>query len=471
MIEDWTGSSWDSQSRTIQTFDGDGKVVEAVVQQRDAGAWFNLTKTINTYNADDRLVQAVTETWDGGNDKWEKASRTTNTYDGDGNLTEVLVENWNSSAWQKTSRTLNTYDSSGNITNTKQQQRIGSNWFTQLETINTYDSQGRPVETAVKQSGMNQSRTTNTYDNGRLVRERVETRNSTQWVNSTQTLYTDFNANDLPETVTEQTWNSSTDMWDDDSRTTIAYTGNLISEVTEETWDGSDWVNANRTDISYDSMDRVTVILSQTGAGNGWENESRIRYSYDDILPVELTTFTVTNADGTARLNWTTASETNNAGFEVERQLEAGGAFSQIGFVEGHGTTSEPQQYRFTDSQVPFEADQVIYRLRQVDFDGTHAYSPLVELDRSTPEQLALHANYPNPFHTRTTIRYELPQAGPAQLAVYNVLGQRVAQLLEGNQPAGRGEVVLQTGLPSGVYFLRLNAAGHQQTRQITVVK
>jgi len=79
MIEDWTGSSWDSQSRTIQTFDGDGKVVEAVVQQRDAGAWFNLTKTINTYNADDRLVQAVTETWDGGNDKWEKASRTTNT--------------------------------------------------------------------------------------------------------------------------------------------------------------------------------------------------------------------------------------------------------------------------------------------------------------------------------------------------------------------------------------------------------
>lgn len=496
LTETWSDAdTWVVQARTIQTLDVDGNVVERITQQLDNSTWDNLSRTTNTYDASSRLEQAVTDAWDDADSEWDPVSRTTNTYDGDGNLTEVLVENRNNSTWQKTSRTLNTYNSSGNITNTKQQQWTGS-WATQLETINTYDSQGRLEETIVKQFGRNQTRTTNTYDNGRLIQERVETWNG-QWVNSTQTLYTDFNANDLPETVTEQTWSGSDwdnlrrDLntfsglkltqvleqtwngsdWDDESQVTVTYNGHLVTEVVEETWDGSDWVNASRTGISYDSMDRITTFLTQTGDGDGWENEGRIRYSYDDILPVELTAFTVTNVDGAARLNWTTATETNNAGFEVERQLEAGGAFSQIGFVEGHGTTSEPQRYRFTDGQVPFEADQVVYRLRQVDFDGTHAYSPLVELDRSTPEQVALHANYPNPFHTRTTIRYELPQAGPAQLAVYNVLGQRVAQLLEGNQPAGRGEIVLQRTLPSGVYFIRLDANGRSATRQITVVK
>ena len=495
IIDAWDGSSWAEQSRTINTFDGDDNLVEAVVQQRDGGAWVNLTRTINTYDTNDRLEQAVTETWDDTDNEWDKGSRTTNTYDGDGNLTEALVESWNG-AWQPASRTLNTYED-GNITSTKSQIRAGSNWVTQTETLYAYDSQGRLEETIVKQFGMNQTRTTNTYDNGRLVRERVETWSSTRWVKSTQTLYTNFDANDQPETVTEQTWNGSDwdnlrrDLntfsgmkltqaleqtwngsdWNDESQTTITYNGHLVTEVVEETWNGASWNNANRTAITYDSMDRIITFLTQTGDGSGWENEGRIRYSYDDILPVELIAFTVTSTSGAARLHWTTATEANNAGFEVERQLKTGGAFSQIGFVEGHGTTSEPQQYRFVDEQVPFDAGQVAYRLRQVDFDGTHAYSPVVELDRSTPEQLALHANYPNPFHTRTAIRYELPQAGPARLAVYNVLGQRIVQLLRGDQPAGRGEVVLQHPLPSGVYFLRLDANGRSATRQITVVK
>lgn len=498
LTEDWDGSEWDGQTRTIQTFDGDGNVAERVIQQREDGAWVNGARQLNTYDESDRLTQVVSQAWDDEDNQWDNASRTTNTYD-HSHLTQVLTEVWDegSGNWQNGTRTTNTYDGD-NLTEVLVENWTSSTWMEFTHTLNTYDGDDRLVETIVMQFGMNQSRTTSTYDNGHLIQERTETWSVTVWVNSSQTLYQDYNADDLPETVIEQTWNgadwendtrdlntydglkltqtieqdwnSSTSMWEDSGRITVNYDGNRITEVIEETWDGSDWANANRTEISYDSMDRVTVILSQIGAGSGWENEGRVRYSYDTVLPVELTAFSVTNVDRAARLTWTTASEINNAGFEVERRIEDD-IFAPVGFVEGRGTTSDVQHYQFIDDQVPFAADRVTYRLRQVDFDGAHAYSPMVELNMGVPERLALHGNFPNPFRSRTTIRYELPQAGPAHLAVYNVLGQRVAQLLRGEQPAGRGEVVLQTDLPSGVYFLRLDAGGRQQTRQITVVK
>lgn len=499
IVEEWDGGSWAGQFRVIQTFD-EGNVVENVTQGRENGAWVNVSRTVNTYDDSDRLVEAEMELWDESAGAFEKQSRTTNTYN-NGNIAQVLVESWDGSDWQNAGQTLNSYDGDDNLVEVLEQIWTGGSWQIQTRTQNTYDGDGRLTETIVQQFGINQSRTTNTYSGNNLVETVEQTWDipTNDWENESRTLYEDFDGNAFPMTVTEQIWNSNTGSWENDtrdlntfngtsltetitqvwdgsmfndsSRTAINYDGTLIDEVVEETWDGSDWVNANRTAISYDTMDRVTAILSQSWGGSAWENEDRTRYSYDDILPVELTAFTATRADEAAQLRWTTASETNNAGFEVERRVGHGGAFTQIGFVEGKGTTSEAQHYRFTDDQVPFEAVRVTYRLRQVDFDGTHAYSPMVELNLRAPERLALHANYPNPFRSQTTIRYELPQAGPAQLAVYNILGQQVAQLLNGQQPAGRGEVMLQSALPSGVYFLRLEARGKSETRQITVVK
>ena len=121
---------------------------------------------------------------------------------------------------------------------------------------------------------------------------------------------------------------------------------------------------------------------------------------------------------------------------------------------------------------LPFEAEQVAYRLRQVDLDGTMAYSPEVEFSRAVPERLVLRGNYPNPFQGRTLIRYELPQASFVQIDIFNVLGQRVAQLVDHRQPAGRNEIVFEArDLPSGVYFVRLEADGRSQFQQITVVQ
>ncbi|PSQ85889.1 MAG: hypothetical protein BRD40_00010, partial [Bacteroidetes bacterium QS_1_65_9] len=114
-------------------------------------------------------------------------------------------------------------------------------------------------------------------------------------------------------------------------------------------------------------------------------------------LPVELTTFTATaEGDGRATLTWTTAAETSNDGFHVERSTDGGATFEKIGFREGAGTTTEAQRYRFTDTRVPYDAEQVAYRLRQTDRNGEATYSDPVTVERGGPEAFALRGVFPN---------------------------------------------------------------------------
>jgi len=188
-------------------------------------------------------------------------------------------------------------------------------------------------------------------------------------------------------------------------------------------------------------------------------------------LPVELTAFEAVRAAEHVVLTWATESETNNAGFEVERAT-ADGAFERIGFEPGAGTTAEAQTYRFTDVAVPYEATRLTYRLKQVDTDGAFEYSPTVEIDRSLPERVALLGNYPNPFRSQTTIRYAVPRTGPVHLSVYDVLGRQVTVLVDGKQPAGRTSVTFAAeSLPSGIYFMRLRASAKTITRKLTIVR
>jgi len=188
-------------------------------------------------------------------------------------------------------------------------------------------------------------------------------------------------------------------------------------------------------------------------------------------LPVELAGFEAAQATAGVQLRWQTASETNNSGFAVERRADDG-TFAEIGFVDGAGTTAAPRRYRFTDRAVPFAAEALTYRLRQVDADGSATYGPEVRVRLDDPDRLALRGNSPNPFARRTTLRYTLPRAADVHLSVYDALGRRVATLAEGRQPAGRKERVFDAGrLPSGLYLVRLQADDRVVTRRVTVVR
>lgn len=236
-----------------------------------------------------------------------------------------------------------------------------------------------------------------------------------------------------------------------------------------------------RGGLQYQTGGEVSAIWYSNLLNNG--NDSTVQIT-NLLIPVELSAFTaVALPVGAAELHWTTESETSNHGFEVERG--DGEHFERIGFVRGQGTVSTKTEYSFTDPGAEASArnGQVIYRLRQVDTDGTSAYSQMAVV-MFAPATVALEQNYPNPvaMGETTMIPFGLAVPSTVTLAVYNMLGQRVATLTDAvAHEAGRYQIAwdgrTDSGLPApaGVYVVRFNAnlGGDivAQTRQISIVR
>ena len=186
------------------------------------------------------------------------------------------------------------------------------------------------------------------------------------------------------------------------------------------------------------------------------------RYYATDFLPlgsvpVELTSFTAQVNDRVVLLSWSTATEQNNHGFEIERK--ANGQFRTIGFVEGSGTTTEVQNYSFADSHV--EIGTYYYRLKQVDFNGLYKYSDIVDVKVIAPDKFALQQNYPNPFNPSTRITFNLAVDSKVSLKIFDVLGQEITNLITANLSAGVHDLNFDaSGINSGVYFYRIEANG-----------
>lgn len=196
------------------------------------------------------------------------------------------------------------------------------------------------------------------------------------------------------------------------------------------------------------------------------------------IIPVELTSFTASVNNRTIYLNWVTASETNNRGFEVQRYFSPhyslqgtdNGSWTTIGFVAGFGTTTEPRSYSFTDEIQ--DQGSIRYRLKQIDFDGSFNYSNVVEARVTTPLKFELSQNYPNPFNPITRINYQLKEKGFVSLKIFDMLGMEVANLVNETQAEGQYSVVFDaSNLPSGVYIYSLRVNDFVQNNKMTFLK
>jgi hypothetical protein len=197
-------------------------------------------------------------------------------------------------------------------------------------------------------------------------------------------------------------------------------------------------------------------------------------------VPVQISSFTAMpiGADG-VRLEWTTLSETNNYGFEVQKSASEKGPFTTVtdGFVKGNGTTVVPHNYSFTVA----DATTGIYyfRLKQIDLDGSQHLTDPVRVDVTTgviagtvPTQTMLAQNYPNPFNPSTVIRYGVAEKSQVTLNVYNGLGEMVASLVNGERMPGYYDVRFNAGgLAAGVYFYRLSAGSFVQTNKLLLLK
>ena len=207
---------------------------------------------------------------------------------------------------------------------------------------------------------------------------------------------------------------------------------------------------------------------------DGWtqNNPPYLEVIYEYSIPVELSSFTATVNESDVTLNWATATETNNQGFDIERTLANSGTpnWQKIGYVAGYGTTTEPKAYSFVDTKL--ETGKYVYRLKQIDLDGTYKYSDEVNVDVQSPIDYALEQNYPNPFNPSTTIKYSIPEDGFVKLAVYNMLGEQVATLVNAQQKAGRYEINFNaSNLASGVYVYRLEAAHFTAAKKLMLMK
>ena len=196
-------------------------------------------------------------------------------------------------------------------------------------------------------------------------------------------------------------------------------------------------------------------------------------------LPIQLSSFVASVASaGHAGLRWTTLSEINNYGFEVQKAVNSSAAFQSISgsFTAGNGTTTVKHDYSYVDNSY---ATGNVYRLKQLDLDGTVHFSDAVDPLAVTgvsvkvlPTEYSLSQNYPNPFNPSTVIEFALPKDSHVTLELYNILGQKVMTLVDEVQPAGYHSVKFDgTNLASGMYLYRLSTGQQTFLKKLLLMK
>ncbi|MFZ4620327.1 MAG: T9SS type A sorting domain-containing protein [Bacteroidota bacterium] len=208
-------------------------------------------------------------------------------------------------------------------------------------------------------------------------------------------------------------------------------------------------------DIGIKTLDSISVAIGTMNSSNP--------------LPVELVAFTAATLKNTVELRWSTATEVNNAGFDVEKMVN--GSWSKLGFVEGNGNSNVQHSYSFVDAAA---RGRESYRLKQMDRDGRFTYSSVVETSAPlTAQDYSLSQNYPNPFNPSTNISFAMKNAEQVNITVYNALGQAVETLFNGIANADELYTVSFNGkdLSSGVYYYSLRSASRNEVRKMLMMK
>ncbi|HMS34678.1 MAG TPA: T9SS type A sorting domain-containing protein [Ignavibacteria bacterium] len=228
------------------------------------------------------------------------------------------------------------------------------------------------------------------------------------------------------------------------------------------------------TSTATDAINLSRVILRQGTAGsaptliidgiyidNVWNN---------NVLPVELSSFTSAINKRDVTLRWSTASETNNSNFEIERS-SVNGSYSKVGSVAGNGTVPSTSNYFFTDRNL--SSGNYSYRLKQIDFNGNFEYFNLNnEVNVGIPSKFELSQNYPNPFNPSTTINFDIPSDGKVSIKLFDMSGKEVAVLVNEVKTAGYYSVNFNaSSLSSGIYFYNITADNFTSTKKMTLIK
>jgi hypothetical protein len=229
---------------------------------------------------------------------------------------------------------------------------------------------------------------------------------------------------------------------------------------------GTTTVVLSLPNVTLSSGSIYTVFAKGFVGGTGAQALGAQIIVNNTTVPVELTSFSASVSGKSVNLNWSTATENNNMGFEIQRSSNKT-SFVKIGFVNGNGTSTDLNRYSFTDNNVITTKNY--YRLKQMDYDGSYKYSPVIEAEIGILSSFSLDQNYPNPFNPSTQIKYSLPSNSNVKITIYNALGESMKELANEVQQSGVHILNFNAaGLSSGVYFYSIQASavdGNQSFR------
>ena len=226
---------------------------------------------------------------------------------------------------------------------------------------------------------------------------------------------------------------------------------------------------------SYPAGTQINVLYYDellVGTGTGLYGQN----TENGNLPVELTSFTANVNGNSVLLKWNTATELNNFGFDVEKsKIDSQSPNSEIiwvkiGFVRGNGNSNSVKDYNFVENEVT--SGKYLYRLKQIDNDGSFKFSSEVEVEIGTPTKYSLSQNYPNPFNPATTIKFAIPEETKVTVSIYNQLGEKVATLVNEKLEAGNHTAIWNAGnFASGIYFYEIRTERFSAVKKLLLLK
>jgi len=245
--------------------------------------------------------------------------------------------------------------------------------------------------------------------------------------------------------------------------------------IFNSTDNGSTWNQYNTGMPPYVAVDELVLqsgtstLFAFTHGRSVWINNTP--------LPVELVSFAGYSIQSAVELDWNTATEINNYGFEVQRAVNNSSdinslKFETVKFIPGAGTSTQMHQYTFVDNNI--NNLKYAYRLKQIDIDGQTQFSKIIFVDATSAiSKYDLSQNYPNPFNPTTNIKYSVPVNNKrVLLKIYDIKGSEVSTLVNKIEPSGNYEVQFNAGkLASGVYFYRLSTGNFTLTKKMLLLK
>jgi hypothetical protein len=239
----------------------------------------------------------------------------------------------------------------------------------------------------------------------------------------------------------------------------------IFKYVAPSTPNVTDTIFANSNSVNHDT----------TPDNDRWNYANNFLINIiDNPLPVELSSFVSSVNGNNVTLNWTTATETNNSGFDIERSNVNGqksNEWIKVGDVAGNGTSTVQNSYSFTDRNLA--SGNYNYRLKQIDFNGNFEYFNLSnQVNVGVPTKFDLSQNYPNPFNPSTQINYDLPSDGKVSIKLFDMSGKEVATLVNEVKTGGYYSVNFNaSSLSSGVYFYTFTANNFIETKKMLLLK